>query len=598
MLRSGAAVALLATCRAIAPAARAPEPAPLPAEGTSPEEYLRQYAGKWIPEIKNASDGGEWEDAYLKREFPAEYRQFITNWREQVPKIRNVSDGHEWRSKFMHEYDPKDVQYAKEWQRLAVQFAGAPARARDCHTLEDLKSWRDARLAKIKAFVPKAFQGFAEKSLDRQFEINKARIASEEKAAAAANSTNASQAQAAAVAFLAVPETAQQPASGMNAFASQWVPHPQAGEKPDSRANDYASQWLPHPMPSAGTSPEWYINRYAGGSVPKIRNASSGQEWREHFMSRYAEAYQHFANDSGRIQREFASAPQSAQDCHTVAALSRWREAQRAQIAAFVPKTWQGGAYKGVEGEFEANRARIAQEMAVAKAAAAKAKAAAAGSASASGPVQPVALAAVATQPAGGGQDYMNQYASQWMPPPGAGASWYLNHYAGGSVPKVQNASDWQEWRNAYMSRYAEAYKSYANESEKLSKQYADAPQLASDANTTEELEAWRSAQLAGIHAFIPKTFQSYAEDAVEAAYRANRARILEAAKAAKPAVNGTAAASPASLASEGSAESRVAAMAVLITVSSAGALLVAFAFHAARRCTEKEDVGDGYMQV
>mmetsp|Transcript_90754 Transcript_90754/g.282721 ORF Transcript_90754/g.282721 Transcript_90754/m.282721 type:complete len:707 (-) Transcript_90754:519-2639(-) len=706
MLRSGAAVALLATCRAVAPAPRTPEPAPLPAKGTSPEEYLRRYARKWVPEITNISDGREWEDAYLNTKFPMEYRQFVTNWQEQavalsvipsdpakcattkcldawynaslarikqyvpesyrslaegslkksyqfmkqaivqaqsknnsnadksiggpalqlmaagaqggtsagwyinqytrsrVPKIHNVSDGQEWWSNFMHMYDAMDIHYAKDWQRLEVQFAASPARARDCHTLGDLKNWRDAQMAHIKAFVPKAFQGFAEKSLDHQFESNKARIASEEMAAIAANSTIASQSTAAAVAFLAVPES-QQPASGLNAFASQWIPHPRAGEKPDSRVDDYASRWIPHPMPDGGASPEWYINRYAGGSIPEIRNASDGKEWRRRFMSRYAEAHQHFASDSERLQREFAGAPQRARDCHTAAALNQWRDAQRAQIGAFVPKMWQRGAYKGMDGEFEANKARIAEDRAAAKAAAAKAaaakaaeaKAIAAGSASASEPVQLVALAAVATQPAGA-DDYMKQYASQWMPPAGAGASpeWYMNHYAGSSVPKIDNVSDWQEWRSAFMSKYAEAYQSYADESEKLSKQYAEAPQQASEANSTKELEAWRSAQLAGIHTFIPKTFQRYAEDSVEEAFRANRARILEAAKPA--AEGGNATASSASLASEGRAESGVAAMAMLLFVSSVGALMVALAFQVGRRCTEREDVGDGYMQV
>mmetsp|Transcript_90755 Transcript_90755/g.282729 ORF Transcript_90755/g.282729 Transcript_90755/m.282729 type:complete len:324 (-) Transcript_90755:83-1054(-) len=323
-------------------------------------------------------------------------------------------------------------------------------------------------------------------------------------------------------------------------------------------------------------------------------------------MSRYAEAHQHFASDSERLQREFAGAPQRARDCHTAAALNQWRDAQRAQIGAFVPKMWQRGAYKGLDGEFEANKARIAEERAAAKAAATKAveakaveaKVIAAGSASVSGPVLPVALAAVAAQSAGD-QDYMKQYASQWMPPAGAGASpeWYMNHYAGSSVPKINNVSDWQEWRSAFMGKYADAYQSYADESEKLSKQYADAPQQASNANSTKELEAWRSAQLAGIHAFIPKTFQSYAEDSVEEAFRTNRARILEAAKPAAEGGNATAASS-ASLASEGRAESGVAATAVLLVVSSAGTLMVALAFEAGRRCTEREDMGDGYMQV
>jgi len=659
MLRSSAVLALLATCRAADPAPRAPEPAPLPAKGTLPKEYLKRYAGEWVPEVKNASDGREYEDAFMKK-YAAAYRHYAEEWQQMnimlagapenprecrtlsclkqwrdanlarikqyvpeayqplaeaplnkeyehfkkaleakqaqsvnhsnasasptlllastepsatsqakapewyvnhyagkwVPEVQNMSNEQEWWKDFMHEHAARYAHYAQDSQRIAKEFRNAPASAADCHTLGALKEWRDAQMARAEAFVPKAFQGFSRKRLDDQFEQNKARIAKEE-ASKAAQSANAT---AAAVGLAALTESTreQQPGSSMDGYASKWIPHP----------------------PSGSSSREWYLNHYAGKYVPEVHNASDSHEWQEHFMNRYANAYQHYRADAERIQKQYGNAPQRASDCHNMKALEQWRDAQRARLKAFVPKTWQRMGSESLDREFKENKARIAQEQQ---------------DANASKPMPPVLLLADA-QPANA--DEKMDYAEQWIPHPAGGSvspEWYTNHYAGKWAPKVHNVSDGQEWRAHFLNRYAEAYKHYADDSERLSREYKDAPQRAGDANTTEQLKAWRDAQLARVHAFVPKTFQGSAEDSVEETYRRNRARIQE--EEAKPAANASApAASHVALATEGT--SSAAAVTVLLTFSSVGALMVTAAFHLSRRWAEQGVMDDSYTQV
>jgi len=655
MLRAGATLALLAVCHTNAREharnhtrehvpehvpenhtrehvpEHALEPQPLPQAGSSPEDYLRRYAGKWVPEIKNASDGKEWQDAFMKRYAP-EYSHYVQDWKQTaallaaapqepsmcsdmqcldawyraqlamlkqyvpesaapfaeaslnkeyqhykqiiesrtstpaptpspgptpastpspgllelaagaqepekgspewyvkhyagkwVHKVHNVSDGQEWYENYMKQYAARYMHYAEDYQRLAAEFVAAPDRASDCHSLAELKMWRDARMAYIKAYVPKAFQGFALANLDNEFENNKARIMAEH-----ANATNATPAW---VEFVAAP-----------------------GKAPENPRDEYAAEWVPHP-------PEWYINHYAGhyahGYVPPVHNASDAQEWHQHYMGRYAEAYKHYSDDEERIDREFGDAPQNASDCHTMAELRRWRQAQLARIQAFVPKTYQDTAKGAVQRELEENQARIASEARPAPEAA------------------PQVLVAIAVEghpktTAG----LMAEYAQLWVP--------------------AHNTSDGQEWRQHYMSKYAEAYKHYADDSERISREHAAAPQHASDARSIEELEAWKEAQVARIDAFVPKTFQKVAKEAVDSSFRRHRA-LLE--KAAAP-QEGGAAAAPQVAAEQPRAASSMTAVSVLLAVSIAGAAVVLAAFHIGSRCAERDDMADGYMQV
>mmetsp|Transcript_152132 Transcript_152132/g.369466 ORF Transcript_152132/g.369466 Transcript_152132/m.369466 type:complete len:683 (+) Transcript_152132:47-2095(+) len=682
MLRAIAVLVLAAASAQGAPERRAPEPAPLPAAGASPEEYLGRYAGEWVPEIQDVSDGQAWQTsaqhAFMKK-YAAEYRSYMFNWQQLstvlaeapqrpyqcststclkewrdaqlarikayvpetwrplaegslnkeyryfekrieaeahrpnsshaaaganssrtaagavelvasaeregvsaawyinryagdwVPTVQNASDGQEWWKNFKDDRAAQYQHYEEDSVRLAREFGDAPAAAGDCHTLGDLKRWRDARLAFNHAFVPKAFRGFATKGVDDEFERNKARIAKEE-AAKASQSANASQAPATLMAFTELAKN-QEPASYMG---------------------DYVDQWMPHAPSNESQTPEGYINRYAGGYagdyVPAVRNASDRDEWQQHFLGRYAEADRHYAADSERIQSKFANTPQNASDCHTLKALQQWREAQLARIGAFVPKMWQRMASDSVDVEFDANRARIEQERA----------SNATSNATESEPVQFVTLAGNA-QPAGP----TDQYANQWIPHPktGAGASpeWYTNRYAGNSVPQIHNASDGCQWRSNFLSRYAEAFKQYASDSERLSKEHAGAPQRASDARDLKELKAWKAAQLARIHAFVAHTFQGLAEHSVEQAFRKNRARLQQEAASAQ---NGTqaepaaAAANNTSLAAEGGVGSSAAGAVAFVLAGSAGALMLALASRMARRCADEEETADVYVQV
>lgn len=657
MLRVGAALALIAGCRAEAPAQRAPEPQPLPKAGTSPDEYIRRYGGEYVPEIKNASNGRDWEEAFMKR-YASEYQQYVRDWKQtsamlaaapqepamcsdmkcldawhksqlamlkqyvpesyapfaeatlqkeyehfksiieskastpapsagpvelvagaeqtaKVPEMHSVSDGQEWFRNFMREHAQMHMHYMEDEQRLATEFAAAPASASDCHTLAELKEWRDAQLARIKAYVPKAYQGFATKSLDDEFDSNQARIAKE-----AANVTTVTHAPAV---LMAVSESPQGQAA----------------------RTDYASQWIPHPEGSGSASPEWYINRYAhkhaGDNVPRVHNASDIQEWRQHFMSRYAEAYHDYAADEQSFDSKFGDAPQHASDCRTLGALERWHEAQKARINSFVPKTYQDTAYDSLNSQFQANKARIARESTAAQSVPAQ-----------SAPAQsaPVQFAAVDVESQPKTTDgYMNDYRSQWVPHPMAAAhssaEWYVNRYAGGSVPTIHNASDGHEWRRNFLSRHAEAYQHYAEDSERLSRQHADAPEKASDARSVKELEAWKGAQLARIDEFVPQSFQKTAKDSVEQSFRRHRALLQQQAASAQSGAaapgSGAApapAAAQALLAEEAREGQRAAGVSALLAVSVAGALLVSFAYYMGRRYIERDDMADGYMQV
>jgi len=728
---------LLAGCQAAAPVKdtspeRVPEPQPLPAVDVSPEEYLRRYAGEWIPEIRNVSDAGEWQTvrgAFMKK-YAAEYRSYVFNWQQQskvlaaaprdpskcsvltclkewhdallglikefvpealqplaeaslnrvymqlrkkieaevqransshteegakrpnsshteagansshtesgadsshdrmgavemvanaeplgmspawyinryagdwVPTAQNVSDGQGWWKNFVNERAAQYRSYAEDSTRLAKEFGDAPALAGDCHTLAELKKWRDARLASIHAFVPKAFQGFATKAVDDEFERNKARIAKEE-AAKAAQSTNASNSSAHSAKEEDTKAAHRTNASNASARAAEDEDAKAAQSEnashtlvtlmaltelaqnlePASYMDDYADQWIPHASSNESQSPTWYINHYAGGYAgdyaPAVRNATDRDEWQQHFVGRYAKAYQHYATVSEHIQSKFANASENASDCHTLEALQQWREAQRARIGAFVPKMWQRMASDSVDREFEANKARIAQESA--------------SNATASEPVQFAALAGNA-QPAG----WMDQYAKRWIPHPmNASAERYVNRYAGESVPEVHNASDGRQWRRDFLSRYAEAFKQYASDSERLSKEYADAPKRARDARSMKELEAWKGAQLARIHSFVAPAFQRLAEDSVEQAFRKHRAQLQQ--EAASPQNSTQAADNATSLAVEGDAGSSAAGAWALVLLTLAAALTLALAARMARRRADWGETADVYVMV
>merc|ERR1711957_786118 len=56
----------------------------------------------------------------------------------------------------------------------------APQNAKDCHTMDQLRAWRDAQEARFNEYVPKAYADKAEKSFEKVFEEHKARIEREE----------------------------------------------------------------------------------------------------------------------------------------------------------------------------------------------------------------------------------------------------------------------------------------------------------------------------------------------------------------------------------------------------------------------------------
>jgi len=113
----------------------------------TPEDFIFKYAGPFAPRIQNATYSG---------------------------------DG------FGPTYAEAGAPFAHEEERLDKEFASAPRRARDCHTIKSLGDWHDSQLARIRAFVPKVFRSLAEGSLQEEFERNSARVRAEERAAARA----------------------------------------------------------------------------------------------------------------------------------------------------------------------------------------------------------------------------------------------------------------------------------------------------------------------------------------------------------------------------------------------------------------------------
>jgi len=297
---------LVAICQAAAqakdaPVEHVPEPQPLPAAGVSPEEYLRRYAGSWVPEISNASDDRELktaaQDAFLKK-YAAE-----------------------WHS------------YTFRWQRLNKALTAAPQHPSECSTLACLKAWHDAQLDRIKEYVSETWQPLAEGSLNKVYVHFKNKI-----------------------------EAEMQRSNSSHAEAGAKTSHTDAGANDShtlARSVEMAAS-----TEHFGMSPAWYINRYAGDWAPPVHNVSDSQEWWKNFVGERAAQYTHYAQDSARLVKEFGDAPATAGACHTLEELKKWRDAQLARTHAFVPKAFQGFSTKAVDDEFERNKSRIAQEEA------------------------------------------------------------------------------------------------------------------------------------------------------------------------------------------------------------------------------------------
>jgi hypothetical protein len=134
---------------AIAPMLLAAVPAPA-------EDMLNQYAGDYIPLPKNKNETNAWRATFVKH-FSGHYAKYI---------------------------DGSDSQVA--------MYEDFPAKAKDCHTLEDLKRWRDAQHHQVDTFIPQPYRTFGAGAVESQYAENKARIEQEmEDAAEAKASENA-----------------------------------------------------------------------------------------------------------------------------------------------------------------------------------------------------------------------------------------------------------------------------------------------------------------------------------------------------------------------------------------------------------------------
>lgn len=80
-------------------------------------------------------------------------------------------------------------------------------------------------------------------------------------------------------------------------------------------------------------------------------------------MKQYAKPYMHYEEDALRNTNKFKNAPSNASDCRTLKELKSWREAQRAQVKAFVPKQYQHYPNQAVESTYARNKARIESEQ-------------------------------------------------------------------------------------------------------------------------------------------------------------------------------------------------------------------------------------------
>merc|ERR1719499_1425622 len=110
------------------------------------------------------------------------------------------------------------------------------------------------------------------------------------------------------------------------------------------------------------------MKRFAGDHLPKVKNMSDHDAWRQALVEKYAAAYMHYVEAQQEVQDLLRRAPSSAAKCHTMKELRAWRRAQRAVMDAYIPEAYESFPEGVLEQQFSDNAKRIKQEEAAAEA--------------------------------------------------------------------------------------------------------------------------------------------------------------------------------------------------------------------------------------
>merc|ERR1712190_327334 len=118
-------------------------------------------------------------------------------------------------------------------------------------------------------------------------------------------------------------------------------------------------------------------------------------------------------------------------------------------------------------------------------------------------------------------ENYKDMYAGKWAPKQDNMSSKDAFHqYASTYVPGVHNTSDSKAWASAYENKYAGAYKGDIKEDERLAEPLPC--ESAAACKTVLDLQTWRKHEMERVRAFVPASYQSGAEDSVNAEYHKN----------------------------------------------------------------------------
>jgi len=135
-------------------------------------------------------------------------------------------------------------------------------------------------------------------------------------------------------------------------------------QEPSSRkyTDQYAGDYSKYTQLSAGAQQggaqqggggyQKYMDQYAGGY--------------QTYMDQYAGRYVRSAGDRKHLQSEFAHAPESATDCHTMEELDAWWESTQAHFNTYIPQAFRGHAEATLRATYDSNAARIREEEAAA----------------------------------------------------------------------------------------------------------------------------------------------------------------------------------------------------------------------------------------
>jgi len=109
---------------------------------------------------------------------------------------------------------------------------------------------------------------------------------------------------------------------------------------------------------------------------------------------------------------------------------------------------------------------------------------------------------------------------------PAKGPQDYMSQYAGDYVHLPKNKNDTKAWRDAFVKHFAASYGKYINGSDRQVALDKDAPAKASACHTLKDLKHWRAAQRSQVDSFIPRPYRTFGAGAVEQDYAENKARI------------------------------------------------------------------------